>query len=212
MKTKIFPLIIILIFLTNCKQLEESFITFSEPQPANKKDLKEFPNKLLGVYKNYDTQEELVVNKVYVIQYEFYKDTISNSEKDSIYLDKDMEKNIKIISFSDYSKDSIVINYKKIDTLYNVKNNSLRKFKGHYFLNTKIDSLEWSVKKLSLKKNILNINSISTNNEIVIMEEILEQKSNDSLLPIKVKPTKKQFKQFIQNSGFTHGTSYIKIK
>ena len=101
MKTKISPLTIILIFLTNCKQVEESFITFSEPQPANKKDLKEFPNKLLGVYKNYDTQEELVVNKVDIIQYEFYKDTISNSEKDSIYLDKDLEKYMKIRNMLD---------------------------------------------------------------------------------------------------------------
>lgn len=37
-------------------------------------------------------------------------------------------------------------------------------------------------------------------------------KSSDSISKLVVKPTKKQFKEFINKSGFKNGDSYLKIE
>ena len=55
-----------------------------------------------------------------------------------------------------------------------------------------------------------NMNDISTNEEIEMLEEIMETKK-DTALTFVIKPTKKQFREFVKKNGFSNGEMYIKI-
>jgi hypothetical protein len=55
----------------------------------------------------------------------------------------------------------------------------------------------------------LNINGIETENEISLLENITESKK-DTAKPFTIKPTKRQFKEFIKKNGFSNGEIYIK--
>ena len=56
----------------------------------------------------------------------------------------------------------------------------------------------------------LNLNDISTKEEIEILEEITETKK-DSSETFVIKPSKKQFRAFVKKNGFSKGEVYIKI-
>lgn len=197
----------------SCKEAEETnLISFTNAQPEGKSNLKEFPSKIFGIYRNYDTQEELTINKNTIISTKFVTDTFPSRLKDSLKDEKLFNSNYRFNKFETLKNDSILVTYEVIDTIFDIKKNILKKFKGHYFLNYKRDSLEWNVKKLSFNKNILNLNSIETKNEIKIMEAVMALKSSDSISKLVVKPTKKQFKEFINKSGFKNGDSYLKIE
>ena len=109
------------------------------------------------------------------------------------------------------NKDTIP-NEKYIDTLlYLPEGNVLKKFRGYYFLNSLTHTNSWEVKKLKLKDGILMINEISSDEEITNLEKMTET-HRDTLIPFKIKPTKKQFKEFIKVNGFSDGETYIRLK
>ncbi|MEW5677250.1 hypothetical protein ABGT15_13125 [Flavobacterium enshiense] len=196
--------------LISCK---ESIVKFSEAQPENSRNLKSFPGKLIGNYYDLENDTELEISKYLITKKLIFKDTfnikeLSKSEilrNDSVINIKTLEKfSVKRIS------DSLFTNYIYTDTIFNInEENILRKTKGHYFLSSKDSENSWSVKKLSLKNGQLNLNNISTNEEIELLEEITETKK-DTAKPFVVKPTKKQFKEFVKRNGFTEGEIYLK--
>jgi hypothetical protein len=53
------------------------------------------------------------------------------------------------------------------------------------------------------------LSSIETENELKLLESITETKM-DTTKPFKIKPTKKQFKEFIKKNGFSEGKIYLK--
>ncbi|MFN3757271.1 MAG: hypothetical protein ACK4RM_09975 [Flavobacterium sp.] len=74
----------------------------------------------------------------------------------------------------------------------------------YYFLNKSSDaSDDWEALKLSLHKGVLRMNSISTQSEIDLLEEITVS-AKDSSPPFIVNPTKKQFKEFIKRNFDLH--------
>jgi hypothetical protein len=88
----------------------------------------------------------------------------------------------------------------------------MKKLKGHFFLNKRINKSDfWAVEKLSYSNGILNINRIETEEEMKLLQSITETKM-DSTKPFSVKPTKKQFKEFIQKNGFVNGATYLRRK
>lgn len=202
--------IFLFLLLISCK---EPIVKFSEAQPENEKDIKSFPGKLIGNYYDLENNADLEITKYLIIKKSIFKDTINIKElskfevlkNDSIINSKTSEKfYVKKIS------DSLFTNYVYTDTLFNInKENVLRKMKGYYFLNSKNGENNWSVKRILLKNGQLNINDISTNEEIKMLEEITETK-RDTLKPFVVKPTKKQFKEFVKRNGFSQGEIYLK--
>lgn len=127
-------------------------------------------------------------------------------KNDSLFKRKTNEKyQIKRIN------DSLFTNYVFLDTIFKIgTNNILKKFKGFLFLN-KLEEKNgsWNVKKLNMSKGVLKISSIETENEIQLLESITETKK-DTAKTFKIKPTKKQFKEFIEKNGFLKGKIYIK--
>jgi hypothetical protein len=212
MKTKIILLnLIFCLFFISCKQ---PIVTFEVAQPENGKEQKEFPKKLIGNYYNSENDTELIINKYFIYKKMLIKDTLKISElskneiikNDTLYKLNSNEK-YKIIKIND----SLFSNYVFTDTVFNLnKTDVLKKFKGYYFLNKSIEKTGfYEVEKLNLTKGVLNINGIETENEISLLENITESKK-DTAKPFTIKPTKRQFKEFIKKNGFSNGEIYIK--
>ncbi|WP_130734648.1 hypothetical protein [Flavobacterium sp. J27] len=60
------------------------------------------------------------------------------------------------------------------------------------------------MQKLFLQKGQLYINTIISESEITLLETLTESKK-DTVKPFVLKPTKKQFKEFVKRNGFTEG-------
>lgn len=196
----------------SCK---ESMVKFSEAQPENSKDLTSFPGKLIGSYYNLENDADLEISKYSIVQKMIAKDTFNIKDLSEF----EILKNDTIIDTETFEKfavkrisDSLftVTDYIYSDTIFNIsRENVLRKTKGYYFLNSKDKENNWSVKKVLLKNGQLNINPISTNQEIELLEKITGTKK-DTVKPFVLKPTKKQFKEFVKRNGFTEGEVYLK--
>jgi hypothetical protein len=211
MKLNLTLFYLLLLLLFSCK---ESLVTFEVPQPENSQILKEFPKRVMGTYYDLENNAELQIEKYIIRKLLFFQDTINVSQLDkneiivgdTLYILKTKEK-FKITKIND----TLFANYTLTDTIFQIgENGTLKKYKGNFFLNKKLENLEfWEVEMLSIKNGVLQLKGIKTENEIALLEEITETKK-DTIKPFTVKPTKRQFKEFIKKNGFTDGETYIK--
>ncbi len=196
--------------LQSCK---EPLVQFEVAQPENVKEEKQFPGKLIGNYHS-ALNTEVVIGSHFIISKIQVNDTLPMAEldknetivKDTLYHKITGEK-YKVVVVSD----SLFSNYIYADTIFDMrKSDVLKKYKGYYFLNTPIRKTDfWQVQKLNLSNGVLTLNGIATENEINLLETIAATKQ-DSTQPFAVKPTKKQFKEFIKKNGFSEGETYLK--
>jgi hypothetical protein len=108
--------------------------------------------------------------------------------------------------------DSIITHVHYIDTLFQINyDNVVRKFKGYYFLNKRYDKESWEVQKMKLSKGKLMISSISDKNDIESLKTITES-SEDTVAPYNFTASKKQFKEFLKNNGFSDSETFVKLK
>ena len=107
--------------------------------------------------------------------------------------------------------DSLITNYVFSDTIFKIgKTAVLKKFKGYLFLNKQTENSEfWNVEKLQLSKGVVKLSNIETLTELELLKNITEKKS-DTTKPFNVKPTKRQFREFINSNGFSNGKIYLK--
>jgi hypothetical protein len=211
MKLNLTLFYLLLLLLFSCK---ESLVTFEVPQPEDSQILKQFPKRIMGTYYDLENNAELQIEKYIIRKLLFFQDTINVSQLDkneiivgdTLYILKTKEK-FKITKIND----TLFVNYTLTDTIFQIgENGTLKKYKGNFFLNKKLENLEfWEVEMLSIKNGILQLKGIKTENEIALLEEITETKK-DTIKPFTVKPTKRQFKEFIKKNGFTDGETYIK--
>jgi hypothetical protein len=89
--------------------------------------------------------------------------------------------------------------------------NVVRKFKGNYFLNTRYNKTSWSVEKMNLSKGQLTISSISTKDDIENLKEMTET-AQDTVINSNFTATKKEFKKFVKNDGFSDSEAFVRIK
>lgn len=112
---------------------------------------------------------------------------------------------IKMIGDSLY----YLVNY--TDTIFWLSDeNVLKKDKGYYFMNIKIDENSWTVSKLKLKKGILTIARISTKEELELLEEINESPIDSTTYNISF--TRKQFNKFVERDGFSKVDTFLRVK
>ena len=94
------------------------------------------------------------------------------------------------------------------DTLFNISaDNVLKKFKGYYFLNNRYKDSSWEVKKLSLKKGVLTVGSVSDNDDIQKLKEITETTADTTSTNFTL--SRKQFKKFVKQDGFSKQETFI---
>jgi len=206
---KIISTIIILSSLLAC----EPPVTFDDPQPTGIDNLSKFPKRLQGQYFNFTDNSTLLINdklvqRIYDYDYKIHPNQLDSTEQllgDTIINLKTKEKNL--IKFDG---DSLIAHVHYIDTLFQMDyDNVVKKFKGYYFLNNRYDKSSWEVKKIQLTKGQLILSSISTKLEIDNLKEITET-PQDTISPYKFSATKKQFKKFINNGGFSDGETFVR--
>ena len=210
-RLKLISTFIILTSLIAC----EPQVTFDEPQPSNIDNLSKFPKRLLGQYLNPTDNSILIIGdkliqRIYDYDYKVHLKQLDSAEHlsgDTIINVKTKEKTI-----IKRDGDSLITHVHSIDTLFQMDyDNVVRKFKGFYFLNKRYDKTSWEVKKIQLTKGKLILSSISTKLNIENLKEITET-PQDTVPPYKCSATKKQFKQFIKNNGFSDSEIFFRQK
>jgi len=211
---KFFSAIVILISLFSCNGGEPP-VTFNEPQPTDTDNLSKFPNRLQGQYLSLENNSTLVIGDKLIQRIFDFDLKIHPSELDSnSRLSGDTIINLTTNTREVVKRDgdSLVTHIHRIDTLFLMDyDNVVRKFKGYYFLNTRYDEEGWVVKKIKLSKGQLVVSYISTEQDINNLKKITES-TQDTVAPYKFKPTKKEFKEFIKNEGFSDSETFIKQK
>ena len=211
---KFISTIIILIGLFSCAEVAPR-VTFNEPQPTETKNLSKFPNRLQGRYLSLADNSELVIGdkliqRVYDFDLKFHSSELASNRRLSGDTIIDIVTNEREVVKRD--GDSLVEHIHRIDTLFQINNdNVVRKFKGYYFLNKRYFQAGWEVKKIELSRGQLIISSISEMEDIESLKAITES-TQDTVAPDKFTITKKQFKKFIKNDGFSDSETFIKTK
>ena len=206
-----FTTIIIFTSLFACKPT----VKFNEPQPTDTKNLTKFPKQLQGQFLNAADSSLLLISDKLIQRIYDYDNKIHPNQLDSTSRLSgntliDLKTNTKTPIKRD--GDSLIIHVHYIDTLFHMDyDNVVRKYKGYYFLNIRLDKTSWEVKRMQLSKGMLIISSISTEIEIKNLTKIIES-PQDSIPPYKFSATKKQFKEFVKNNGFSIDEIYIKQK
>ncbi|MCO5289841.1 MAG: hypothetical protein M9940_10540 [Bacteroidetes bacterium] len=214
MTTKQLKLIVTFIILTNLFACEPP-ATFNEPQPTDTDNLSKFPKRLQGQYLSLADSSTLSINdkliqRVYDFDYKIHPSQLESTSRLSGDTIIDLTTNEKTVVKRE--GDSLITHIHYIDTLFQMDyDNVVRKFKGYCFLNTRYDKTSWEVKKIQIVKGQLVISSISTKEDIENLKEITET-ATDTIPPYKFKATKKQFKKFIKNDGFSDSETFVRQK
>lgn len=201
----------ILISLFAC----EPPVTFNEPQPTDTDNLSKFPFRLQGQYLSLADNSTLSISdksiqRIYDYDFKVHPNQLDSTSRlsgDTIINLKTNEKNI-----IRHDGDSLINHVHYTDTLFLLDyDNVVRKFKGYYFINLRFDKESWLVKKIKLAKGKLVISSISTKLDIENLKEITEA-PQDTIPPYKFVATKKQFKEFIKEDGFSDSETFVRLK
>lgn len=210
-RLKFITTIIILTSLFSC----EPPVTFKEPQPTDNDNLSKFPNRLQGQYLSLADNSILVIGdkliqRIYDFDLKIHPSQLDSNSRLSGDTIINLTTNTREVVKRD--GDSLVTHIQYIDTLFQMDNdNVVRKFKGYYFLNKRYDKESWEVKKIELSKGQLVFSSISTKQDIENLKTITES-TQDTVAPYKFATTKKQFKEFIKNGGFTDSETFVRQK
>ena len=202
-----------IVILTGLFSCGEAPVTFNEPQPTDTDNLSKFPDRLQGRYLSLADNSELVIGDKLIQRLYDFDQKIHPSQLDSnTRLSGDTIINLMTNTREvvKHDGDSLVTHFHYIDTLFQMDyDNVVRKFKGYYFLNKRYDKESWDVKKIELSKGQLIVSTISTKEDIEYLKTITESKQ-DTAAPYKFTTTKKQFKEFIKNDGFSDSETFVR--
>ena len=206
---KVAQVTIVCLLFTSCKDAA----TFDRPQPDKSSSLTSFPKRIQGKYLSTDQASVITIdNNLMVRSYDFdfkvSKDSLDSSYRivgDTIIDIRDSTKQkIKLLG------DTIYMHLNWVDTLFNIsKDNILKKYKGYYFMNTRFTDSAWEVKEVSLKAGLLTIGTISNEEDIQKLQEISE--TNRDTISINYTLTRKQFKKFVRQEGFSEKETFTRI-
>lgn len=209
-------LISILPFFFSCGGMEKSetpAVVFSQPQPSEGKNLSEFPRRLKGDYRGMAEGNLLQITDKFIISTAVWNNRMRISDLDSnAQLKGDTITNLKTGEKIkvEVKGDSLFHTMTFIDTLFRLNyDNVLRKFRGHFFLNTRYEGESWEVKKLSPEGNRLIIGSIRSAEDIQTLETISEAPA-DTILPRKFNLSQKQFRKYLGKEGFRDQSVYLR--
>ncbi len=189
--------------------------TFTEPQPTGSENLSKIPNRLRGEYISLEDSSLLLINES-VIQRSFNYEVITHLSQLS---DDEQLTGDTIFNLTTHEKisvkkegDSLFASFHFVDTLFQISDqNVIRKFKGVYFLNLLYDENSWEVRKLQLSRGELTFSSISGQEDISRLIEVAES-AKDTVPPYEFTATRKQFRKFIKNEGFSQSEIFVRQK
>lgn len=192
----------------------EAPVSFVEPQPQGEPNLAVFPKNLQGNYLSEDQASILTIGPGHIFRTYDYDEILTNdSASVSTGENQDTVLHVKAGSFELTStrKDSSINHVHYVDTLVVLSENQvLRKLKGYYFISTMLNSGDWEVNSLELSRGNLTLGSISSKREIEELKEFSATPGDAA--PVRVKLTRKQFKEFVKKDGFSYGETFKKIR
>lgn len=198
------------IVLTCC----EPPVTFTEPTPVNGKTLDKFPKRYQGIYVNKDDGSRLYVGEYLMVReydYDIKLHRDSLKEGDSLSGDTVYHLNSGELDIVELDGNYLRKHISYMDTIYSVNPSTvLKKYKGYLFLNSPGYYKGYEVKQLKLSKGILEVNAISTPEEIEMLNEFEENDSDTIASPYS--PSKKEFRKFVRTEGFKEGEQFVRIK
>jgi hypothetical protein len=190
-------------------------VVFTEPQPTDTDNLSQFPKRLIGTYKNMEDGSMVVINKTtMVLIYDFDDRTNRNDLDSTLRLEGDslLDLTTGKKAFVRFEGDTVIRHQHFVDSTFSIDyDNVLRKYKGYYFVNNRVDRMGWWVRKLTLKKGVLAIASIESREDIALLQEVAEM-PQDTSLPMSFTPTKKQFREYVTAQGFKDEEVYVRIR
>lgn len=193
----------------------QSPVTFTEPQPVDANNLLKFPRRLKGDYLSLSDSSTLIINekliqRTYNFDYKIHPNELDSTARlsgDTLINIETKEKEL-----IKREGDSLLIHIHNVDTLFFMNYNSIvKKYKGYYFLNTRYDKTNWSVEKMKLSKGQLIISGIPTKEDIEVLKEITET-ATDTVSKYNFTTTKRQFKKFVKNDGFSDSEVFVRLK
>lgn len=205
-------IILVTILIIACNEKTVAF--FDEPQPPGARPVDHFPALLQG---DYTDKEQASIVHIDATTLTRYFDFDLRMHQDS--LDEDLV--LKGDSLIDITSGEVFLivrdgdyvqhHYRsETDTLFHIdKDHLVKRFKGHYFLNSSEGPGAWSVQKLSLHKGLLTLGSISDSTNLEKLITITGTASDTT--PHHFSPTRKQFKKFVKEDGFTERDSFYRI-
>lgn len=206
--------------MNSCKDhnLNDSFIYFSEAQPANVDEIKEFPKKFMRTY-TLDYSHRLVVQPKCVYIKEIEKISILKSELDSIsefeFINNQVYHKTENKPYKTFVKgDSITFEIEHLDTIFSFSKNEIAKeYKSSLILNKNIDGrYQTSILKLSTigAKHI----QLGTKKDFTKLKSelkipfVAEIKENDTL-HVLFSPSRADFRKLLRLDGFEYATFYL---
>lgn len=197
----------ILFLLSACapKKAELLEIAFNQPQPDGIKNLKEIPLSYYGKYIDNDSNF-LMVDKTYMILKSVYEFKISKQEADTSK-DCHIENKYLVISGSKeklpftLKADTLYVKQYFTDTVYDLRKDIIRKFRGFLIMNKQFDEL-WNVAIVSAKSGELKIRKFRPDDLFEKLSklsnaEVQTDKSKKILVKKFLKPTRKQFENLM---------------
>lgn len=191
---------------------------FEDPQPINDSELRGFPSKFKGLYRNNDStyiriEEDRIVQE-YFYKYRFHKYFLDSlKQKYEIVNDQLIDKATKEKFDFYYKGDSIEMVEKSIDTIFRFSlNQKAKRIDGQLVLSTR-DSVFWNIKTIALEKNILKIKRIYLREDLTKFDSVTLIKGNmlDSTSYL-IKPTRREFKNILKIKKLGTDQEYDKIR
>ncbi|MBS1506462.1 MAG: hypothetical protein JSS79_07450 [Bacteroidetes bacterium] len=198
-------------------------VRFGAPQPEGVRDEKGIPKKMLGSYRSLYDSSILVVGKTSIIRKQETTETLLLdkflSDIDSIDQPK-FKKDTSFTETQSANREFVTIRCEikkgmvdqtitRVDTLFLLKEDVLRKFKGYYFLNHEDRPLEWSVVKVGIIKQGILLGHIATVEDINKLRQ-LTNNQNDTVYNFN--PSRRQMKQFLKENGFRTEERFVKLE
>jgi hypothetical protein len=95
------------------------------------------------------------------------------------------------------------------DTLFSrQRGDILRRFKGYYFINRPTGKDNWAVTRIARVKNGVAIGQVSMQDDIKNLREITGALSDSGMT---FRPSRKQFRKFLNENGFHHEEGFLKV-
>ena len=212
-----------MICLYSCGDIE--FVRFETAQPYGVKASESFNRKIKGEYINCSNPDDrLIIFNNLILNARTVKLKCHRTDLDfdsTIAVDKSTDEVlIDLFSMEGYKVnimgDTINISQTNVDTVFWISENQvLKKFKGSYFLNFKLDENFWDVTRLNLTKDTLLIGQISPSDTLLrfdFVEKTEDFNPSDSTTTTEyfIKPSKKEFKKLMKPNSFKACACYFK--
>ena len=191
----------------------EPAATFDKPQPDDVNSLATFPERIQGKYLAADQASTLMItDKLLTRHYDFDVKEHKDSLGSSYQLVGDTLINLTDSTREKISRrgDTVIQHFEGTDTLFNISvDNVIKKFKGYYFLNNRYKDNAWEVKKISLRKGVLTVASISDKGDIQELKGITETTADTTSTNFTL--TRRLFKKFVKQDGFAEQETFTRV-